>query len=177
MRPCATISRQKRLDIWQWYASNKVRDEQAEAVRFELLKSTYRLERETQPEIYATAEDVARKLGLDSPVTIYQAQNPQGLNASLAYVPGEAHIVLHGPVSFEADRGRVPGSAGPRTEPFSPVAVVGRAVHGRRADSRGPDARSVGRHTRTLPLPASFPSTTRCSAIVVRCWSWRIRWS
>ena len=35
------------------YASNKVRDEQAEAVRFDLLKSTYRLEREAQAELYA----------------------------------------------------------------------------------------------------------------------------
>ncbi|MGO9110942.1 MAG: M48 family metalloprotease [Thermoguttaceae bacterium] len=86
-------------DIWHWYASNKVRDEQAESVRFELLKSTYRLEREAQPEIYEKAEDVARRLGLDVPVTIYQAQNPQGLNASLAYVPGEIHMVLHGPLS------------------------------------------------------------------------------
>jgi Zn-dependent protease with chaperone function len=85
--------------VWQWYASNKVRDDQAEAVRFELLKATYRLDRETQSETYTIAEDVARMLGLDIPITIYQAQNPQGLNASLAYVPGEAHIVLHGPVS------------------------------------------------------------------------------
>ena len=98
MRPYATISRQKSLTFWHWYASNKVRDEQAEAVRFDLLKSTYRLEREAQAEIYAQAEDVVRKLGLDIPVTIYQAQNPQGLNASLAFVPTEAHIVLHGPV-------------------------------------------------------------------------------
>jgi hypothetical protein len=85
-------------DIWHWYASNKVRDEQAEAIQFDLLKSTYRVERETQPETYAIAEDVARKLGLDIPVTIYQSQNPQGLNASIAYVPSKAHIVLHGPV-------------------------------------------------------------------------------
>ncbi len=49
-------------DVWHWYASNKVRDEQAEAIRFELLKSTYRVEREAQPEIYAAAEDVARKV-------------------------------------------------------------------------------------------------------------------
>jgi hypothetical protein len=85
--------------VWHWYASNQVRGEQAEAVRFELLKSTYRVEREAQPEIYAVAEDVAGKLALDVPITIYQAQNPQGLNASLAYVPDEAHVVLHGPVS------------------------------------------------------------------------------
>ncbi len=86
-------------EIWHWYASNQVRDEQAEAIRFDLLKSTYRVEREAQPELYAIAADVAGKLGLDVPITIYQAQNPQGLNASLAYIPGEAHVVLHGSVA------------------------------------------------------------------------------
>jgi Zn-dependent protease with chaperone function len=95
---CAYL-KEEEPDVWHWYASHKVRDEQAEAVRFELLKSAYRVEREAQTEIYARADDVARKLGLDVPLTIYQAQNPQGLNASLAYVPGEAHVVLHGPVS------------------------------------------------------------------------------
>ncbi len=85
--------------VWHWYASNKVRDDQAETVRFDLLKSTYRVDRESQPGLYATAEDVAKLLGLNVPITLYQAQSPQGLNASLAYVPGEAHIVLHGPVS------------------------------------------------------------------------------
>ena len=79
--------KEEEAGVWHWYASNKVRDEQAETVRFELLKSTYRVEREAQPETYAAAEDVARKLGRDVPITIYQAQNPQGLNGSLAYDP------------------------------------------------------------------------------------------
>ncbi len=86
-------------EIWQWYASHKVREEHAEAVRFDLLKSTYRVDRESQPSIYAAAEAVSEKLSLDVPITIYQAQNPNGLNASLAYVPNEAHVVLHGPVT------------------------------------------------------------------------------
>ncbi len=86
-------------DIWQWYASNRVREEQAEAVRFELLKATYRIDRENQPSLYAAAEAAAAKLGLEVPITIYQAQTPAGLNASLAYVPDEAHVVLHGPVA------------------------------------------------------------------------------
>jgi len=86
-------------EIWQWYASNKVREEQAEAVRFDLLKSTYRVDRESQPNVYAAAETVAEKLSLDVPITVYQAQNPVGLNASLAYVPNEAHVVLHGAIT------------------------------------------------------------------------------
>lgn len=91
--------RREEPDVWQWCASHKSRDEQAEAVRFELLKSTYRVDRDQHPAVYATADEVVRALGLDVPLTIYQAQNPQGLNASLAFVPGEAHIVLHGPLS------------------------------------------------------------------------------
>ena len=36
-------------EIWNWYASNRVRVEDADAVRFELLKSTYRIDRVAAP--------------------------------------------------------------------------------------------------------------------------------
>ena len=91
--------KQEESEVWDWYASHKVRDEQAEAVRFELLKATYRVDRDAQPGLYSAAEEVADKLGLEAPITIYQAQNPQGLNASLAFVPEEVHIILHGPLA------------------------------------------------------------------------------
>lgn len=84
--------------IWDWYASNRVREEQAESLKFDLLKSTYRIDRESQPDIYVLADDIAEQLSLQVPVTIYQAQNPDGLNASLAFTPGEAHVILHGPI-------------------------------------------------------------------------------
>ncbi len=91
--------KEEEAEVWRWYTSNKVRREHAEAVRFDLLKSTYRVEPETQPEIYTLAKSVAGRLSLDIPITIYQAQNPLGMNASLAYVPDEAHVVLHGAVA------------------------------------------------------------------------------
>ncbi|MCY2995331.1 MAG: hypothetical protein NTY19_46830 [Planctomycetota bacterium] len=91
--------RTEEAEVWRWYTSHQVRAEQAEAVRFELLKSTYRVARESQPAIYAAAESVAKTFGLEVPITIYQAQNPQGLNASLACVPDEALLTLHGPVT------------------------------------------------------------------------------
>ena len=84
--------------VWEWFASHKARDEQAEAVRFDLLKRTYRIERCADPQLYATADEVKNLLSLDVPITIYQAQNPEGLNAGLAYVPHEAHIVFEGPI-------------------------------------------------------------------------------
>lgn len=90
-------------EVWKWYASNQARDEHADSIRFELLKSTYRVDQESQPELYAAASAAAECLRLDAPITIYQAHHPIGLNASMAYLPDEAHIVLHGPVSSKLD--------------------------------------------------------------------------
>jgi Zn-dependent protease with chaperone function len=86
-------------ELWAWFSAEKLRAEQSESVRLDLLKSTYRIEREAHPALHAAAGEVAAKLGLDAPLTLYQAQGGNGLNASLAYVPGEAHLVLHGPVA------------------------------------------------------------------------------
>src|SRR5581483_1150948 len=93
----------QRIDpaVWNWFASVKDRSAQRDETRFELLKSTYRVERETQSSLYDAAEEVAAALGISAPVTIYQAQNPIGLNASMAYALGEVHLVLHGPVASQ----------------------------------------------------------------------------
>lgn len=85
--------------LWRWFSSNRVRAEAADAVRLDLLKTTYRVDRETQPALYALADQVVEKLAFDVPVTIYQSQAGSDLNASLAYIPGEAHLVLSGPVA------------------------------------------------------------------------------
>lgn len=86
-------------DLWQWFTSAKVRAEHFDAARLELLKNTYRLERDSQPQVYAAADAAANALGVRVPVTAYQVQNPLGMNASLAYIPGEVHIVLQGAVT------------------------------------------------------------------------------
>jgi hypothetical protein len=85
-------------DVWNWFASARTKAKQSEELKFDLLKSTYRIERDSQPDLYQTADEVARFLGLSAPITIYQAQDPAGLNASLAYLPAEIHLVLHGPL-------------------------------------------------------------------------------
>jgi len=85
-------------DVWQWFADRRLSEKYAEDTRFELLKTTYRVEREAQPDLYSSAQEVADFLGVQAPLTIYQAQNPSGLNASIAYVPGQVHLVLHGPI-------------------------------------------------------------------------------
>src|SRR5438876_1183327 len=85
-------------ELWNWFSSNKVRAEHAEAVRLDLLKSTYRVEPATQPQLYELAKEVSSKLELDVPVMFYQGQSGGGLNAALAFLPSEAHIMLIGPV-------------------------------------------------------------------------------
>jgi hypothetical protein len=85
--------------VWKWFAERRANPEHAASVRLELLKSTYRIDRHTRTDLYALAEEVAGQLGLNVPVTFYQSQHPQGLNASLAWLPGEAHLILSGPVT------------------------------------------------------------------------------
>lgn len=85
-------------EVWQWYASNRFRDDQSAATRFDLLKTCYRLDRDSAKDVYKTVDALAEKLSLSAPVTVYQSQHPQAINASLAYLPNEAHIVLHGPI-------------------------------------------------------------------------------
>ncbi|OGV64928.1 MAG: hypothetical protein A3K19_03380 [Lentisphaerae bacterium RIFOXYB12_FULL_65_16] len=85
-------------DLWTWFSSAKVRTEQADAVRLDLLKNAYRMGRDTQPDLYAAADAAAAALGLSVPATVYQLQGGLGMNASLAYIPGEIHVVLQGPV-------------------------------------------------------------------------------
>jgi hypothetical protein len=82
--------------LWEWFAACPQRSEEAEAVRLDLLKSTYRLEPETQPRLHELANEVRAQMRIDSPVTLYQAQSGQALNAALAYLPGEAHVILAG---------------------------------------------------------------------------------
>ena len=68
-------------------------------VRLELLKATVRLDRETHSALYAAADDDARTLAIDAPITLYQAPGAEGANAALWFLPGEAHVILRGPVA------------------------------------------------------------------------------
>lgn len=88
---------------WRWFASDSFASDSTEAVRLELLQSTYRLEESAHPGIYAIARRALSALELDVPVTFYQAQGDLSMNAALCYLPGEAHVVLRGPVLTALD--------------------------------------------------------------------------
>jgi predicted SprT family Zn-dependent metalloprotease len=85
-------------ELWKWFASAKAKADYTENLRMELLKSTYRLDPESHPELYKGVEQARERLQLMIPVTLYQAQNSPQLNAALLYMPEEAHIVFSGSV-------------------------------------------------------------------------------
>lgn len=84
--------------LWRWIASEDYWKKYGEAVKLELLRTTYRLSREGHETLYAAVEEVSRRLGIDAPATLYQLQQGEPLNAVLVYVPGEVHVVLSGRV-------------------------------------------------------------------------------
>jgi len=90
--------RTEEAEQWEWYSSNSFLDEYAKSARLELLKSCYRFEPEEQAALYALVDGVRESLGLDVPVTLYQARSSGAMNAYLSFVPDEAHVVLEGPV-------------------------------------------------------------------------------
>jgi hypothetical protein len=89
--------REEEPEVWRWASSAQAREEHADAVRQELLKQTYRLDASAYPDLHRCLEVAVARLGLTVPVTLYQAGDGT-MNASLYFVPGEAHIVFAGPV-------------------------------------------------------------------------------
>lgn len=85
-------------DLWRWFTSQESRTEYDKAMRLDLLKATYRLDAEAHPNVHREAREAAERLGLEDPITLYQSQEASDLNAMLYHIPGEAHVVLTGPV-------------------------------------------------------------------------------
>ena len=88
----------KERELWNWFASAQAKADYTEQLRLQLLKSTYRLDAEGHPELYKSLEAAKANLGLEIPVTLYQAQNSPVPNAALLFLPGEGHIVFSGPL-------------------------------------------------------------------------------
>lgn len=88
-------------DLWRWFASDSVSEEAADMLRLELLKRTYRLDREAHAGLYEAADQIAAALakragGAAVPVTLYQAEGAGGRNAALYFEPDVAHVVFEG---------------------------------------------------------------------------------
>ena len=91
--------RENERDLWAWFATEQRKENYAEELRDSLLKSTYRLSSADHPDLYQQLTTALGALGLEIPVTLYQAQTgPAQPNATLFHLPSEAHIVLSGPI-------------------------------------------------------------------------------
>jgi hypothetical protein len=84
--------------LWDWFASAQAQADYAESLRLELLKTAYRLGPENHAELHRLVDEVKQALDLTIPVSLYQSQQPSPPNASVYHLPGEAHLVLAGPV-------------------------------------------------------------------------------
>lgn len=82
---------------WDYFAGARTRKEQLQEFKTELLKNTYKFDSATEGFIYDKVKIVKEKLDLQQlPVTVYQAQYSDELNASIVYLENEAHIVFSG---------------------------------------------------------------------------------
>jgi hypothetical protein len=85
-------------ELWSFFASSASRADLAEEARRELLRAAYRLDRSAHGPLVDAAALAADRLGIDDPVTLYQAQDgsSEGANALVVSLPGEVHIVFSG---------------------------------------------------------------------------------
>ncbi len=84
---------------WDYFALAKNKEEQLTEFKTELLKNTYKFDPVADHGIYSKVDLAKSKLELTGlPVTVYQAQYTDELNAAIVYLNREAHIVFSGPV-------------------------------------------------------------------------------
>jgi hypothetical protein len=85
---------------WDYFSKTKNKEEQLQQFKTELLKNTYKFDPIADNFIYDKITVAKEKLDLQTlPVTVYQAQYTDELNASIVYIEKEAHIVFSGPIT------------------------------------------------------------------------------
>lgn len=82
---------------WDFFAAAKTKEEQLQQFKTELLKNTYKFDPDSERKIYDKVDLAKEKLDLkELPVTVYQAEYSDELNASIVFLEKEAHIVFSG---------------------------------------------------------------------------------
>ncbi|MCD0464611.1 M48 family metalloprotease [Flavobacterium sp. ENC] len=88
----------KQDKTWSWFSEEKIKAEQQEAFKTDLLKNSYRIDPDTEPKVYEILNVAKDKLGIIVPITIYQSQSMDGNNAGVVFFENEAHIILSGTI-------------------------------------------------------------------------------
>ncbi|MFM2358023.1 MAG: hypothetical protein RLY16_15 [Bacteroidota bacterium] len=85
---------------WEYFSTPSNKELQLQQFKTELLKNTYQFDTTADAYIYDKVNLAKEKLGLQTlPVTVYQSQYSEELNASIVYLNQEAHIVFSGPIT------------------------------------------------------------------------------
>ncbi len=85
--------------LWGWFMSDRFDREYRDNSTLHLLKTTYRLARDSHSELYGLAASVATTLEISCPITIYQEQSSASeANAALHFFEDELIVVLSGPI-------------------------------------------------------------------------------
>lgn len=90
--------RREEKEVWRWFENLEKSGTDAEGVRLSLLRDTYRLDQESHPEIFREIEAACAALRIQAEVFAYQAQHSSEPNAEICHLPGEAHVIFHGPI-------------------------------------------------------------------------------
>ncbi|MET0636624.1 MAG: M48 family metalloprotease [Chitinophagaceae bacterium] len=92
----ATQYFQEQSKVWEFFVNHQHKEDQLKDFKTDLLKNTYKFDETSDKALYEKVTLAKDKLGLDFPVTVYQAQHVDEINASIVYLNNEAHIVFSG---------------------------------------------------------------------------------
>lgn len=162
--------REQEPEVWRWACSAKAQDEHADAVRAELLKQTYRLDEAAHPQLHQAARTAAARLGVTAPVTLYQATDGP-MNATLFFLPGEAHVVFSGPVLERLQGGELEAVLGHELSHYLLWAGEDGVYHAadRILSATAEDPRAHAAHVQTARLFRLFTEAYADRGAVVAC--------
>lgn len=87
---------QHQKSVWDFFGNHHHKEEQLKEFKTDLLKNTYKFDELSDAYLYEKVNLAKEKLGLNFPVTVYQAQHTEEINASVVFVHEEVHMVFSG---------------------------------------------------------------------------------
>lgn len=84
--------------LWAKFESREMRAAAAEEMGLELARRAEPIGLLARPELYEACGEISGAMGLEAPITLYQADAPSGVkrNAALYFEPDHAHVVFEG---------------------------------------------------------------------------------
>lgn len=83
-------------NIWHFFSSYKIQEEEYENFKTDILKNCYRLGKDLHQNYHQIIDEIKSVFQLEKEVILYQEQNNLQSNASVFYLNNEVHIVLTG---------------------------------------------------------------------------------